>query len=119
MNQEFPDSLVVQDSVSSLLWLGFHLRPGNFCMPWVWPKKNLAISLITTVNPKQEGGVPAVAQWVNDLACLLGGASLIPSPVQWVKDLALLQLWQRSQLWLRFDPGPLCQECSQKRKINK
>ena len=26
--------------------------------------------------------------------------------VQWVKDLALLQLWDRPQLWLRFDPWP-------------
>ena len=24
--------------------------------------------------------------------------------VQWVKNLVLLQLWHRSQLWLRFDP---------------
>ena len=29
----------------------------------------------------------AVAQWINDLACLCGGADLIPGPVQWVKDL--------------------------------
>ena len=26
--------------------------------------------------------------------------------MQWVNDLALLQLWYRSQLWLRFDPWP-------------
>ena len=26
-------------------------------------------------------GVPAVVQWVNDLACLCGGASLILGPV--------------------------------------
>ena len=25
---------------------------------------------------------------------------------QWVKDLALLQLWFRSQLWLRFNAWP-------------
>ena len=30
---------------------------------------------------------------------------LIPSPVQWFKDPVLLQLWHRSQLWLRFLPG--------------
>ena len=29
---------------------------------------------------------------------------LTPSPAQWVKDLALLELWLRSQLWLRSDP---------------
>ena len=45
-------------------------------------------------------GIPAVAQWVNDLACLCKGAGLIPSPAQRVKDLALPQLWPRSQLWL-------------------
>ena len=36
-------------------------------------------------------GVPTVAQWVNDPACLFGGASWIPST--WVKDPVLLQLW--------------------------
>ena len=45
-----------------------------------------------------------MAQQVNDPVCLRGGAGLIPSPGQWVKDVALLQLWCRSQLWLRFDP---------------
>ena len=35
------------------------------------------------------------------------GADLIPGSAQWVKDLALplLQLMQRSQLWLGSDPG--------------
>ena len=41
-------------------------------------------------------GVPAVVQWVNDLASLCGGTSLILGPKQWVKkDLALPQLWGR------------------------
>ena len=31
-------------------------------------------------------GVPTVAQWVNDLACLCGGAGSIPSPAKQVKD---------------------------------
>ena len=30
-----------------------------------------------------------MAQWVNDQACLCGGADLIPGPAWWVKDLAL------------------------------
>ena len=47
-----------------------------------------------------------MVQWVNDLACLCGGASLIPGPVQWVKDLALPQLWHRLQLSLEFNPWP-------------
>ena len=51
-------------------------------------------------------GVLSVAQWVNNPACLCGGAGLIPSPDQWVKDLILLQLWHRGQLQLRFDPWP-------------
>ena len=42
-------------------------------------------------------GVPTVAQWINDPACLRGGAGLIPCPV-------LMQLWHRSLLWLRFNP---------------
>lgn len=31
---------------------------------------------------------------------------MIPGLAQWVKDLKLLQLWHRSQLWLRFHPWP-------------
>lgn len=45
-----------------------------------------------------------MVQWDNNLACLCGGAGLIPSLAQWVKDMALPQLWHRSQLWIRFDP---------------
>ena len=30
----------------------------------------------------------------------------IPGLLQWIKNPALLQLWCRSQLWLRFDPWP-------------
>ena len=41
---------------------------------------------------KSTKGVPAVAQWVNDLACLCGVAGFIPGPVQWVKDLAVAAL---------------------------
>ena len=29
----------VKDPSLSLLWLGFHPWPGDFCMPWVPPKK--------------------------------------------------------------------------------
>ena len=57
----------------------------------------------------QEGydvGVPTLAYWVNDLACLCRYLSSIPSLEQWVKDAALLQLWCRSQLWLGFSPRP-------------
>ena len=35
-------------------------------------------------------GIPALAQWVSDQACLCGVADLIPSLAPWVKDLALL-----------------------------
>ena len=57
---------------------------------------------------KEEGedGVPAVVQWVNDLACLCGGTGSIPGLAQWVKDPVLLQLWHSFQLWLGFDPWP-------------
>ena len=43
-------------------------------------------------------GVPGLRIWL----CHCRGMSLIPSLAQWVKDLVLLQLWCRSQLWLRF-----------------
>lgn len=40
-----------------------------------------------------------------NLKLLLEKNSLgIPTVAQWVKVQALLQLWPRSQLWLRFDP---------------
>ena len=47
--------------------------------------------------------VPTVVQGVSNPACLFGGTGLIPGRVQWVRDPALLQLWCRSQLWLRFN----------------
>ena len=47
--------------------------------------------------------VPTVVQGVSNPACLFGGSGLIPGRVQWVRDPALLQLWCRSQLWLRFN----------------
>ena len=36
---ELPDGLVVKNLALSLLRLGFHPWPGNFCMPWAQPKK--------------------------------------------------------------------------------
>ena len=45
-------------------------------------------------------------QWVNDPVYLCGIAGSIPGLVQWVKDLVLLLLWQRVQLWLKFDSWP-------------
>ena len=44
----FHGSLVVKDLVLSLLWLrlmlwfGLDPWPGNFCVPWAWPKNELA-----------------------------------------------------------------------------
>ena len=29
----------VKDPTLSLLWHRFDSSPGNFCMPWVWPRK--------------------------------------------------------------------------------
>ena len=47
---------------------------------------------------KVKNGVPALAQWVNDLAYPCGGAGSLRSPAQWVKDSVLPQLWCRLQL---------------------
>jgi len=47
-------------------------------------------------------------------------AGLIPGLAHWVKDLALLQLCQRSQLWLGSDPWPrnsTCHGAAKKKKI--
>ena len=37
---EFPGGLVVKDLALSLLWRGFDPWPGNFLMPWGWPKES-------------------------------------------------------------------------------
>ena len=48
---EFHGGLVVKDPVLSLLWAGsllwlwFNPWPRNFCMLWVWPKKNHLLSV--------------------------------------------------------------------------
>ena len=36
---EFPGGLLVKDPALYLLWYRFDPWPGNFCMPWAWPKK--------------------------------------------------------------------------------
>ena len=41
----------------------------------------------------------------------------VPTVAQQVKDLVLLQLWCKSQLWLRFDPWP--ENFHTKKKKNK
>lgn len=64
---------------------------------------NKILSLLAK-DLKSRGVVAVVAQWVNDLACVCGGAGLIPSPELWVKDLALQQPWCRLQLWLGLKP---------------
>ena len=52
-----------------------------------------------------------MVQRVKDLTAAAGVTAKaqtgsITGLAQWVKELALLQLWSRSQLWLRFDPWP-------------
>lgn len=49
-------------------------------------------------------GVPTVARWVNDPACLYGVAGSIPGLVQWLKNLALPHQWCRLQMRLRLAP---------------
>ena len=56
----------------------------------------------------QKGDFSPLVQWVKNLTA----AALVTVEVQvqslaccrGLKDLALLQLWHRSQLWLRFSP---------------
>ena len=39
MAQRVKDPAFSLQQLVSLLWLGFSLWPGNFCMLWVWQKK--------------------------------------------------------------------------------
>ena len=39
MAQQVKDPVLSLLCLSSLLWHGFNLWPGNFCMPWAWQKK--------------------------------------------------------------------------------
>ena len=55
----------------------------------------MQLSLKSWLDKKVMGRVPTVVQWVYNLACLCGIASLIPGLAQWVKDPALPQLWHR------------------------
>ena len=41
-----------------------------------------------TLPERGKGGVPAVAWWVSDLACLCGGACWIPGCAGWIPGLA-------------------------------
>ena len=40
----------VKDPVLSLLWHGFDPWPGNFCMPWAWPKKCGYLKMVFPYN---------------------------------------------------------------------
>ena len=48
-------------------------------------------------------GVLAVAQWFKNPTAVALFAAVVQVGL---KDLVLLQLWHRSQLWLRFNPWP-------------
>ena len=76
---------------------------------------------VTELCTLKWSGLPAVAQWINDLDCLCGGAGSIPGAAQWVKHSALQQLWHRSQLQLGSDSVPglgisICCRRSRKKK---
>ena len=58
-----------------------------------------ATSICKTDTKNSSYGVPAVAQWVHDSACLWGGTGSILGLAQWVRDPLLLQVWG-----LRFTP---------------
>ena len=59
-----------------------------------------------------------MAQWVNDLASLCGGAGWISCLVQWVKDPALPQMWHRLQPQLGYHPWPrICIHHGDSKKI--
>ena len=60
----------VKDLALSLLWLWLQLwhrfdpRPGNFCMPWVWPQKMFPLKILLISHDYR---VPIVAQQNKNL----------------------------------------------------
>ena len=71
----------------------------------------------------KDEGFPLWRSGLRTRCCLCWAEGLLPGPTQWVKDLALLQLWCRSQLWLRIHPWPgnfqMLQEWQKKKKKKK
>ena len=48
----------------SLLWHGFNSWPGNFCMPWAWPKKKKKKKKIGIASPIKTWGSYGVAEMI-------------------------------------------------------
>ena len=69
--KEFPGGLVVKDPVLSLLW-HFNLWPGNFGMPWVWPKQKTTTKKPRKVQRIYERSVKEKCGFIYLFVCVCG-----------------------------------------------
>ena len=90
VNIEFPGGLVVKDSALSLLWLGFNLWPGNFCM-----------SKINITYTKQISFLPLLPSFLVVSSFLVHGSFILPVANTKNLDVIFHILSPPTHMWMR------------------
>ena len=89
------------------LWLWLWLAAAALIRPLAWEPPYATGAALKRPKRKKEkkttAGVPAVAQWVNDPACLCGGDVQSPALLNGLRIWHGHEQWWR--LWMRLRPG--------------
>ena len=88
----------------ALLWLWHRPAAAAIIRPLAQEFPYATDAALKQEKRKKLSEFPLWHMGLNGFSAAAGMRRLISRPAHWVKDLALLQLWCRSQLWLRFDP---------------
>ena len=73
----------VKDLALSLLWRGFDPWPGNFRIPWAWPKQtNKQKNLLIKKIKKKKRGSSSFGTAEMNLTSIHEDQGLIPGPAQ-------------------------------------